>query len=268
MTRDDSPTPAAGDDLPPRPRPAGAQLGEGETRQPPRPARGAWGIGDDSASLPSRQRAREQLAIERLGTSGGSLGGEALSEIALSGRLGEASNAPAESRSPKGRSGLLEVLVLVLLALVLALSLKTYVAEAYEIKGRSMAPTFHNGERVVVLKVLYGIQRGDVIIFSSVKEPQKDLIKRVVGLPGERIRIRDGKVFVDGEFFEETYLEAAEDITDGFQIDELLGPNEYFVLGDNRRDSHDSRMFGPVPGTCLKGKVVVRWWPFHELQAF
>src|SRR5262245_23339637 len=83
----------------------------------------------------------------------------------------------------KPRGSMYEVLVVVLLALLIALLLKVYVAEAYEIRGRSMEPSFHQDERVMVLKVLYDIQRGDVIIFSSAENCQKDLIKRVIGLP-------------------------------------------------------------------------------------
>ena len=105
----------------------------------------------------------------------------------------EASDDEPEARpAALARSSVLEALVLVLLALVLALTLKTYVAEAYEIKGRSMVPTFANGERVVVLKLFYEIERGDIVIFASNEDATKDLIKRVVALPGEHIRIEDG----------------------------------------------------------------------------
>ncbi len=187
---------------------------------------------------------------------------------ALDGVSFDEQTAGAEKPVSRARSSVLEALVLVLLALVLALTLKTYVAEAYEIKGRSMAPTFHNGERVVVLKVLYGVERGSVVIFSSRDDPTKDLIKRVIGLPGEHVRIEPGRVLVDGKPLEERYIKDQAFGEYDAPVDEVLGPNEYFVLGDNRDDSHDSRRFGPVPIEALKGRVVVRWWPFHEVSTF
>ena len=154
-------------------------------------------------------------------------------------------------------------------ALLLALTLKTYVAEAYEIKGSSMLPTFSNGERVVVLKTFYDIRRGDVVIFSSKEDPTKDLIKRIVGLPGEEIVIRDGQVLIDGKPLEEEYLGDEWHYTEAHHNSRLkMGPNQYYVLGDNRGDSHDSRGFRGVPVENIKGKVVVRWWPLEEIRSF
>jgi signal peptidase I len=172
---------------------------------------------------------------------------------------------PAKQRR---RSSILEAAVLVLLALVLALSLKTYVAEAYEIKGRSMQPTFESGEKVVVLKLLYEIHRGDVIIFASRDDPSKDLIKRVVGLPGEEVRIEKGRVYIDGAVLTEEYLpQGASRLTEP-SVRVKMGAREYFVLGDNRSDSHDSRKFFGVPLESVKGKVVVRWWPLDHFGSF
>jgi signal peptidase I len=177
---------------------------------------------------------------------------------------------PAVVPSAGAKNPLLEAFVLVLLALVLALSLKTYVAEAYEIKGRSMMPTFHNGERVVVLKAFYQIERGDIIIFSPRHDPTKDLIKRVIGLPGDRIRIEDNRVYINDspEPLVEDYIRS--DLYPagrGVHV-ETVGPSEYYVLGDNRGDSQDSRGFHGVPAENIKGKVILRWWPVHEIRSF
>jgi signal peptidase I len=166
------------------------------------------------------------------------------------------------------KSAVVEVVVLVVLAFALAMTTKTYVVEAYEIKGRSMVPTFENGERVVVLKVFYDVERGDVVIFSSTEDPTKDLIKRVIGLPGEHVRIEGGKVYIDGELLEEDYLNESRVKHQVTEEDQTLAEGEYYVLGDNRDDSHDSRRFGAVSETKLKGKVVIRWWPFHHLRTF
>lgn len=183
---------------------------------------------------------------------------------------GEARAAAVEDgRRP--RSAFLEALVLVFTALLLALTLKSYVAEAYEIKGSSMEPTFQSGQRVVLLKAFYDIERGDIVIFTSTEDENKDLIKRVVGLPGEHIRIVGDKVLINGKVLEEDYVN--EDTRDPYgryhrPIDEVMGPGEFFVLGDNRGDSHDSRRFRGVPVHKIKGKVIVRWWPMGELESF
>ena len=166
------------------------------------------------------------------------------------------------------RSAVAEIVVLVLLAFTLAMTTKTYVVEAYEIKGRSMVPTFDDGQRVVVLKLFSDIQRGDIVIFSSQDDPGKDLIKRVIALPGERIQIRKGIVRINGNVLKEGYLEDQDYGLYDAEIDEEVGLGQLYVLGDNRDDSHDSRRFGSVSEESLKGKVVVRWWPFHEVKTF
>lgn len=169
------------------------------------------------------------------------------------------------------RSTLAEAFILVFTALLLALTLKSYVAEAYEIKGSSMEPTFQSGERVVILKAFYEIERGDVIIFQSTEGSGKDLIKRVVGLPGEMIVIREGKVHVDGQVLEEGYIKRDDldrPYSGSSSVRVTLEPDEYFVLGDNRGDSHDSRRFRGVPAGNIKGKVVVRWWPVGDISSF
>jgi signal peptidase I len=181
---------------------------------------------------------------------------------------GAAAAAPSPKRS---RRGTFEVVVLVLLAFLLALSLKTYVAEAYEIKGKSMEPTFSDTERVVVLKAFYELGRGDIVVFESSEDPGKDLIKRVVGLPGETVEVRGGTVYVNGKPLDERAYSSRRSrrpFPSGRRAVARLGPDEYYVLGDNRPDSHDSRYFGPVRAESIKGKVVVRWWPFGQFASF
>ena len=177
---------------------------------------------------------------------------------------------PASPASPprKERSGLLEALVLVGVALALALTLKTYVAEAYEIKGRSMEATFYSGQRVVVLKAFYHIQRGDIIVFASTEDPSKDLIKRVVGLPGETLVVSGGSVYVNGRKLNESYVKPDPRDYRDLRREERIPPSHYYVLGDNRTDSHDSRFFESIPEENIRGKVVMRWWPFGEFRTF
>ena len=166
------------------------------------------------------------------------------------------------------KNAVVEVVVLVVLAFALAMTTKTYVVEAYEIKGRSMVPTFEDGQRVVVLKLFSEVERGDIVIFSTREEPEKDLIKRVVALPGERIQIHKGEVRINGEPLGEKYIKDPDFGLYDAQIDEYVPEGQIYVLGDNRDDSHDSRRFGSVLRESLKGKVVVRWWPFHEVKTF
>lgn len=170
-------------------------------------------------------------------------------------------------KNEKPRSGILEALALVFVAFALALILKSYVAEAYEIKGRSMEPTFKTGQRVIVLKVGYEVQRSDVVVFASTEDANKDLIKRVVGLPGDWIEWRNGKVFVNGELLEEAYVEHPALPYEPAQ-EEKVPPGKFYVLGDNRPDSHDSRSFHSIPEGNLKGEVVLRWWPFEDFNFF
>ena len=177
-----------------------------------------------------------------------------------------------DSRPNSGKrkqDSLLEVAVVVLLALVLALLVKTYVAEAYMIRGDSMFPTFKDGQRVMVQKVLYGdVMRGDVIIFASKDDPRKDLIKRVIGLPGENIKVIDGEVYINEERLEEDYVQEFSGRRYEHYGPEFIPRNKVFVLGDNRPASQDSRVFDAIDDSLVKGKVVLRWWPFEELRAF
>lgn len=163
------------------------------------------------------------------------------------------------------RGSLFEVVLVVLLALFLALFSKVYVVEAYEIRGRSMETTFSEGQRVMVLKILYSIHRGDIIIFCTARNPQKDLIKRVIGTPGDIVEIKRGRVFVNGEELEESY---AQPTSRPVYRKWELGDGEYFVLGDNRPDSQDSRVFQAIKDTTIKGKVVLRWWPLEDIHTF
>ena len=203
-------------------------------------------------------------------SSGGEAGVERLPQGHGEAVAPEEPASPPEPRQKARREsrGFLEAAVLVLVALVLALTLKTYVAEAYEIKGRSMEPTFLSGQRVVVLKAFYEIHREDVVVFSSTEDPSKDLIKRVVGLPGETLKIVGGRVYINGQKLQEDYARFGERGVYERPVEERIAPGHYFVLGDNRPDSHDSRYFDSVPATSIRGKVVARWWPFKDFKSF
>ena len=161
------------------------------------------------------------------------------------------------------------------LSIVLALGIRTFVAEARYIPSGSMEPTLEINDRLVVEKISYHLnppQRGDIIVFwppeslFPEEEQRKDaFIKRVIGLPGETIEVRDGTVFVNGMPLEEDYIKAEPDYTWG---PETVPAESYLVLGDNRNSSFDSHAWEPdafVPADNIIGKAVVRFWPISRI---
>ena len=131
----------------------------------------------------------------------------------------------------------------------------------FRIEGQSMETNLHDGEFLIVNKLLYYIhppQRGDVVVFHSPQNPRKDFIKRVVGLPGEEVELIDGEVHVDGVRLYETYISDQGGRSWG---PEVIGEFEYFVLGDNRDNSSDSRSWGMLDGNAIIGKAWVSYWP-------
>jgi signal peptidase I len=139
-------------------------------------------------------------------------------------------------------------------------TLVNLIAPRYIVEGASMQPNFETGEWIIVSRMDYLLgapQRGDVVILDF-PEPQEDLIKRVVGLPGETIAIHDQQVFVDGVPIDEPYINAAPRYT---QEPITLGPNQFYVLGDNRNNSRDSHYFGPVDRDKVIGRAWLIYWP-------
>jgi len=132
-----------------------------------------------------------------------------------------------------------------------------------EVRGSSMMPGIHDRDRILVDHVSYlftEIDRGDVVVMRYPLDPRLDYVKRVVGLPGDRIVIRGGEVFVNDERLDEPYVDAAT-IEPWTAMETRVRPGHYFVLGDNRRRSSDSREFGQVPAEYVRGKVRMRLWP-------
>jgi signal peptidase I len=143
----------------------------------------------------------------------------------------------------------------------------TFVAQAFRVQGTSMLPLLHDGERIVVNKFIYRfrpIERGDVVVFWYPRDPEVSFIKRVVGLPGDAVEIRRGTLYVNGSRVQERYVARA------FRDDESVPPHEvakgyYFVLGDHRTSSNDSRSWGDVPERYIYGKAMFRFWPVTKL---
>ena len=143
-----------------------------------------------------------------------------------------------------------------------------FVAQAFRVQGTSMLPLLADGERIVVNKFLYrfhSIERGDVVVFYFPREPQISFIKRVVGLPGDLIELRAGQLFVNNQRVNEDYLAAQFRDHDNFPSTEIK-KGYYFVLGDHRNSSNDSRSWGEVPEKYIYGKAVYRFWPLSKLS--
>ncbi len=150
----------------------------------------------------------------------------------------------------------------VLLVLVLLLG-RAWALQPYAVDGESMEPTLYGGERLLVSPLPYAVHppgRGDVVVFHPPHDPESDYVKRVVGLAGERVAIRDGGVVVDGVRLDEPYLRGAATRCSGV-CEWMVPEGAVFVLGDHRGDSNDSRDFGPVPVDAVVGEVILVAWP-------
>jgi signal peptidase I len=166
------------------------------------------------------------------------------------------------ARTFGGRSLLREVLETVLLTAIIFVVLNTTTGR-FQVRGSSMELTLHDGQYLIVSKLIYWIhapERGDVIVFHPPNDADDDYIKRIVGLPGERVEIQDGRVSVGGTLLEEPYV-----VNPGFYSGAWdLGPEEYFVLGDNRRNSSDSHTWGMFPRENIVGKAWLCYWPLDK----
>jgi signal peptidase I len=160
--------------------------------------------------------------------------------------------------------------IVVVLALLVMVYL--FIMSPQEINGASMEPNFHDGEYILTSKILYKFQqpqRGDVVIFKSPANKEIDYIKRIIGLPGDTVFIKDNSFYVNGQIVEEPYLAQDTPIFGGSYLSEgqsvVVPPDSFFVAGDNRAHSSDSREFGPIAETDFIGTAIFRYWPFSEL---
>ena len=138
-----------------------------------------------------------------------------------------------------------------------------------KVEGTSMAPSLSDQERIFINKFVYHvgvIARGDVVVFWYPLDRTKSFIKRVVGLPGDLVQIREGRVYINGQLLNEPYVPA--EYLDFSEYGPLrVRPGEYFVMGDHRISSNDSRMFGSVPASYIYGKAVFAYWPMAQFGA-
>ncbi len=189
---------------------------------------------------------------------------------------------PVTRRRGSGR-WIVELVGVAFVAIVFAILLRTFVVATYSIPSGSMEPTLQVGDRIVVDKLAYhlhGVGRADIVVFSTppledcAGPPVADLVKRVMGLPGETISLTDGKVYIDGRFLPEPWLPAsARNATypgpagQPYSLHHAyrIPSGDVFMMGDNRTESCDSRYWGPVRESTIVGKVDLRMWPLSRI---
>ena len=187
---------------------------------------------------------------------------------------------------PKQSRWLRETLIVVVVALAAALLLRTFVVQTFYIPSGSMEPTLQIGDRILVNKLsyhLHGVDRGNIVVFRRPADencggpPVADLVKRVIGMPGETISLSGGHVDIDGKQLDETWLPTTVQGTTfpgpagtAYSLAKpyVIPANHYFVMGDNRADSCDSRYWGPIARSLIVGKVDVRVWPVTDFHFF
>ena len=187
------------------------------------------------------------------------------------------------------KSTLREYTESIVIAVILALFVRTWIVQAFKIPTGSMENNLLIGDHLLVNKFMFGptatsigrtllpvrdIRRGDVIVFKYPDEPDRDFIKRVIGLPGETLELRAKKVYIDGQPLDEPYVHFLEPASDAqettlFDVRERYGPvrvpeGQYFVMGDNRDNSQDSRYWGFLPRHYVKGRALMIYWSYES----
>lgn len=163
-----------------------------------------------------------------------------------------------------------EVLKVVIVVFAIIIPVRHYLIKPFYVRGASMEPNFHDYEYLVVDELSYRLrdpQRGEVVVLKDPLDPSQYFIKRIIGLPGEHIVIRDGAVRINGKKLDESlYLEDSVRTTG--HDDVTLAEDEYYLMGDNRPASLDSRVFGPLNKSEFVGRTWIRAWPLNEIELF
>ncbi len=186
----------------------------------------------------------------------------------------DAPHAPETNVKARSLHPILEIIQFALIALVIVIPIRMFIAQPFIVSGASMEDTFHTGEYLIVDQVTYKFNeptRGDVIVFRYPRDPSKYFIKRVIGTPGDTVAI-DGNIvtifnetYPDGLVLDESYIKSMEPNT---ELKETLGDREYFVMGDNRDQSSDSRVWGVLQEENIIGRALVRLFPVNEAGVF
>ncbi|MBN2884566.1 signal peptidase I [Patescibacteria group bacterium] len=170
-----------------------------------------------------------------------------------------------------------ETVKVVAISLAIIIPVRYFLIQPFYVKGASMESSFHDHEYLIIDEISYRfrtINRGEVIVFRYPLNPQEYFIKRVIALPGEGIQVKDGKVIIyndeypGGLVLKESYLDKNTPTYSNLDDKVILNDDEYFVMGDNRTASKDSRSFGPVNKSFITGRVFLRGWPFDRATIF
>ena len=170
-----------------------------------------------------------------------------------------------------------ELIKLAAIALVIIVPVRYFLIQPFYVKGTSMEPNFHNYEYLIIDELSYRFhapERGQIVVFRYPRDPQEHFIKRIIGLPGESVQIKNGAVYIfntvhpEGLLLKENYLKTNEVTVANNENKITLKAGEYFVLGDNRTASQDSRFFGPVDKSFITGRVWLRGLPISEAKVF
>lgn len=180
---------------------------------------------------------------------------------------------PDYAKSPRGF--LVELIKIVLIAVVIIIPIRYFLFQPFYVRGASMEPNFHDNEYLIIDEITYRFtepQRGEIVVVRDPKNHSEFLIKRIIGLPGESVQVSEGHVFVynstnpEGIELVEPYLASYIVTTNDQRVD--VGTDEYFVMGDNRPVSLDSRSFGPLLKKNIIGRAWLRVWPFDTFTHF
>ena len=175
---------------------------------------------------------------------------------------------PTAKAAPETENTLLEIIRFSVIALLIVIPIRMFIAQPFIVSGASMADTFHTGEYLIVDQLSYHFHnpsRGDVVIFRYPRDPSKYFIKRVIGVPGDTVIIEDSTVTIvneanpEGIVLDEPYIRSMRSTG---RMEETLGEREYFVMGDNRDESSDSRMWGVLQEERIIGRAFLRLFPF------
>lgn len=162
-----------------------------------------------------------------------------------------------------------ETLQFALIALFVVLPIRYFIAQPFIVSGESMVPTFHDGDYLIIDQISYRFnepERGDVIIMRYPLDTKKYFIKRIIGLPSETVSIENGIVTIIGAEGEQTLSEPYIEFQSNSTTKKVLASDEYFVMGDNRAGSSDSRVWGPLPAKNIIGKALIRLLPINDIK--
>lgn len=178
---------------------------------------------------------------------------------------------PAKSKIKNGLQNVWDVIKFAIVALVIVIPIRMFIAQPFVVSGESMYPTFNDGEYLIVDEISYNLghaNRGDVVVFRYPKDPKRFFIKRIIGMPNEEIEINNGQVIIknkenpNGFILDESYIKEEWATTGTYKT----GDGEYFVMGDNRNRSSDSRFWGMLPKDLLIGRAYLRLLPLKDIS--